>query len=342
MTQISAHRRLFAEKMPRMKKYSAATLFLLTVIFGTLSGISFPSPIFILYSAYAASLFAAILFMRRTKYVYLSPILTFIVTAAVSGHLPTALLATMYTPIAVAIAVTFYEKSSKAASVMASSVALTASLALIALFTFIVNKDVFPSVKSVTDSIVESLRSATVNTPDGRVPLFTEQAASGLAEYIVLSLPAVFIIVINSVSYLAASLFALQCRLFYFADRIPGGKWVYSPEVIPAVIFILSYFVSALLVPFASADVLGYAAENVLIALTPAMMIAGERCSYAVCQKHDKKVSLVVISLILLLISPSLYLMIISFWGALHVIIKSVRPKLRKLFRTDDDDEPRF
>lgn len=339
MTPITSHRRLLAEKMPRMKKYSAVTLLLLTVVFGTLSATSFPNPVFIFYSAYAASLFAAILFMRRTKYVYLSPILTFAVTVAISGHLPTALLATVYTPIAVAIAVTFYEKSSKAASVTASSVALGISLAVVALVTYIVDKDAFPAIGSVTESIAESLRSATVNTPDGKVPLLTEQAASGLAEYIVLSLPAAFIIVVNTVSYLAASLFALQCRLFYFADRIPGGKWVYSPEVIPAVIFILSYFTSAVLVPYSSADVVGYAAENVLISLTPAMMIAGERCSYAVCQKHGKKVSLVVISLILLLISPSLYLMIISFWGALHVIFKSVRPKLSGLFRADDDDE---
>lgn len=338
MTFIDTHKRLFAERMPRMKKVAAATLFVTTVIFGAASGIVFPDIICVFYTSVSASLLAALLFMYRSPYLYAAPILTALIAAVISGSIISALLSAAYTPIATATAIAFYRRASKARAIMISSVVLGATLAVTAILAYIIDKDSFPTAAAVTESVKDALLSVPVNTKDGVAALFTQDAASAIARYITLLIPAAFIITVNAVSYLSASMFVLYCRLFYFADRIPGKKWIYMPDTVPAVIFILSYFISAATVPYASADVIGYAAENVLIALTPAMLIAGGRVSFELSAKHDKKLLFIIVSAMTLIISPSLYLMVISFWGALYVIYKSLRPHLHRLFPGKDDD----
>ncbi len=337
---IGSHKRLFSERMPRMKPVAAVTLAALALALSTLSGVTFPGPAAFLFTALATSLFATLIFTYRSPYLYGLPVISFLAAAVLTGSAPSALFAAAYAPGAIVLALALYEKLSKARAVAFTSIAIGAALAVCGITAFITDKSSLPTVEAIGKSIETYLSSLSFSTEDGRAAIFTEQAAAGLARYFTLSLPALFIIVINTVSFVSVSLFAALIRLFMFADRIPGGKWVYAPEAASAVLFLLSYATSSALISFSSADVIGFAAENVLIALTPAMVIAGCRISYKLSEKHDKKVLLVAATVVLLLFAPSLYLMIISFWGALHVIYKSILPYWQKLFPhgTDGDD----
>ncbi len=337
---LGSHKRLFSERMPRMKRVAAATLAVLALASGTLSGVIFPNPAAFFFTAVALSLTATLIFTYRSPYLYVIPILSFAISAVITGSFVSAAFAAVFAPAAVVLALALYEKASKARAIAFTSAALGAAVVVSGLLAFATDSSSFPTVESVREAMEAYFSSLSFNTADGRAAIFTEQAATGLASYFTLSLPAIFIILINTVSFVSVSLFAALIRLFMFADRIPDGKWVYTPETASAVLFLLSYATSSALISFSSADVIGYAAENLLIALTPAMMIAGCRISYKLSEKHGKKVILVIATVILLLFSPSLYLMIISFWGALHLIYKSLLPYWRRLFPsgTDGDD----
>lgn len=335
-----SHKRLFSEEMPRMKRVAAVTLALLTMASGTLSGIIFPHPAAFLFTALAVSLLATLIFTYRSPYLYVIPIVSFITAAVFAPSAVAAVFVAIYAPAAVVLALSLYEKVSKARAVAFTSIVIGIAVFAVGLIAFHIDKSSLPAVEDIKNAVEDYLLTLSFNTEDGRAAIFTGQAASGLARYFTLSLPALFIIAINTVSFISVSVFVSLIRLFMFTDRIPDGKWVYSPEVASAVLFLLSYATSSALISFSSADVIGYAAENILIALTPAMMIAGCRISYKLSKKHDKKILLVAATVILLLFSPSLYLMIISFWGALHVIYRSVLPYWHKLFSrgTGGDD----
>lgn len=335
-----SHTRLFSEEMPRMKRVAAATLALLTAASGAISGVLFPGPGAFLFTSLALSLLATLIFTYRSPYLYAIPVVSFIAAAVFTGSTLSAVFAALYAPGAVILALSLYEKVSKARAVAFTSIAIGVSVLAVGLIAFITDKSSLPTIESVKDAVEGYLSSLSFNTEDGRAAIFTEQAAAGLARYFTLSLPALFMIGVNTVSFLSVSVFTALIRLFMFTDRIPDGRWVYSPEFASAVIFLLSYTVSSALISSPSADVIGYAAENLLIALTPAMMIAGCRVSYKLSEKHDKKILFVAATVGLLLFSPSLYLMIVSFWGALHVIYISALPYWHKLFPrgTDGDD----
>ncbi len=339
MTVFESYKALFAEDMPRMKRIAAIIVSVINAGLSLMSGLLFPNPICLIILALSVAISASLIFTYRSLYVLIAPVMASLAVWGVSGAIAPSLFSLVSVLPAVALTVLFYRKNSFSTAVTVMSVIFAVSFAAVIGVMYLADPETVPKVTEVRDFLTEKISSLTMNTPAGRVPLYTSDAAASLAEYFVLSLPAFVIIVINTVSFLSAAVFKLLIKAFGFFDRIPDGKWSYKPDVIASVTYLAAYAVSASLIPFASADVIGFAAENVLIALIPAMMIAGEKSLYVFSKERDGLVIFTILSVVLLCLSPSLYLMIISFAGAFSVIIERIRPYISRFSGRDGDGD---
>lgn len=338
MAFFESYRALFAEDMPRMKRGAAVIVSAVAAVLTVASGVILPNPTALLTLSLSVALLASLLFTHRSPLISLIPVCASVCVLFVTDSLPASIFSLASLPAAAVLAVVFYKKSSRASAVASVSVFFGVSFVVAVGTLYLTAPDALPDIPSIKTALTDAIASVTVNTSAGRVPLYTEDAAAGLASYLVLSLPAFAVIAVNTVSFVSVSVFALLVRLFGFSDSIPNGRWTYMPELAAAVIYLLSYAVSASLIPFPSADVIGFAAENVLISLIPAMMIAGERALWLFSKKHDGLIVFAILSAVVFIVSPSLYLMIISFAGAFYVIIDRVRPYLRRFMSRGDGE----
>ena len=346
MLENTAYFKLRHESMPKMKHVAAVTVMAAAAASGYLSGTISHSAagVFfcIIFCALAASAEAALIYMYRSPLCFISPALSAAAVYLATGSAFRSAYTLIYLPVALAIALCAYKKYTKSRTVITAACAAGIAVAAIGAVLFLLSPDAIPSYDSLYTSIRDFFSAVGINTRSGRTALFTQEAAEGIANYIMLSLPAAFIITVSVSSYIATLTYEALMRLFYFGDYIPNsGKWIYSPAVVTAAIYLLSYFVSAATISYPKADVVGYAAENMLLALLPAMLFTGLRAAYTLSAKHERKILFVVLTVIVLTVSPSLYLMIISFWGAISVIAAHTAPRLRavmKKLRGDDDD----
>ncbi len=334
---LSSYNALIAENMPRMKRAAAIIVSVLAFSTLTASGVTFPNPFSFLFTSVSVAVLASLIFAYRSNLILLLPIASCACAFGATGSPVCAIVPLVSLIPAVVLAVLFYKKARRSSVVTTVSVALGVSFAVVVGVMLLVRPELLLQVFSVKSFLTEKISSLTVNTANGKVPLYTEEAAESLASYFVVSIPAAVIIVINAISFVSTAIFLAAVKMFGFLDRIPGGKWRYSPELAAAVVYLSSYVVSASLIPFPSADAVGFAAENVLISLIPAMLIAGERALFSLSQRHDKKTLFIILSAMLFLVSPSLYLMVITFSGALAVIISRVKPYVMRFIRRDGD-----
>lgn len=338
MNVFVSYKALMQAEMPRMKRVAAISVAALTFLLGLRSGTLFPNAASLLFLTVAAALLSALIFMFRSSAVYLAPILTFVSVIILTGSLQSAFFSISYVPMSVVLSVSFFNRLSKSRAIFRASVALGTFLLVSYLTARLLKIDLLPSASEFRTAIENFLSSAAINTKNGRTPLFSQESAAGIADYALLSIPAIFITAVNIVSYVSSSALVLLCRMFFFSSFIPGRKWNYMPSPATALTFIFSYFLSSLLIPFAKADVIGFAAENMLLALTPAMMIAGEKTAFFFALKHDKRILFVILTLFTVMFSASLYLMAVSFLGAIHVIYRPMKPYISSLFRRNDGD----
>ncbi len=339
MMLFESYRALFGEKMPRMKRAAAIIVSFLNVAFLLLTGFVFPSPFALLPLSASVALTASLIFAYRSFYVLVAPVISSAAVIIITKSVSAALLVLLSAAPALVLTALFYRKVKCSASITVMSVVYGIIFASVIGVLYLSDTSAVPTVGEVRVILTDKIASLTVNTAAGRVPLYTEDAAASLAEYFVLSLPAAVIIVINTVSFLSLEIYKLAVRLFGFAEHIPEGKWNYKPEVAAALIYLAAYVVSASLIPFKAADVIGFAAENILISLIPAMMLTGERSLYLFSKKRDGLVLFTILSVVLLCLSPSLYLMIISFEGAISVIFDGLRPYITRFLPGDRDGD---
>lgn len=334
---LSSYNALIAENMPRMKRAAAIIVSMLAFSTLTASGLMFPNPFSFVFTSVSVAVLASLIFAYRSNLILLLPVASGICVIAVTGSPVCALVSLASLVPSVALAVLFYKKARRSSAVTAVSIVVGISFAVVVGVMLLMRPELISRAASVKSLLTEKISSLTVNTANGRVLLYTEEAAESLAAYFVVSIPAAVIIVINAISFVSSEIFLVAVKMFGFWDRVPDGKWRYSPELAAAIVYISAYVVSASLIPFPSADVVGFAAENVLIALIPAMLIAGERALLSLSQRHDKKTIFIVLSAMLFLVSPSLYLMVITFSGAVAVIISRIKPYVMRFIRRDGD-----
>ncbi|MCD8003582.1 MAG: hypothetical protein LUG88_06715 [Clostridia bacterium] len=343
MTGIAIYE-LFHLKMKRMKRPAAVIFSLAAAGAGLLSGLLYGGIWGFFFIPVSSAVLASLIYMYRSPFVYAAPVISAILTLAIKHGGGAAVFAALYAVPATVLAVSIYREKPKVHAVVSASVSIFAAAALFALGVYVISPDSLLTYDGIIKSVENALSSVTVNSGSGQVRFFTDEGISAVTEYLSISLPAVLVLIAYAVSYASASLLSAMMKLFSFADKIPGGvgKWIYESSPVSALMFIISYFVSVLLIPYTNADAVGVAAENLLLILTPPMMIAGERIFFGFASAHYKMTIAVVVTVIAVLVTPSMYLMIISFLGAGYILYKASSPYISKLigkFGGDDDDD---
>lgn len=330
--------RILRVKMPRMRHTAAIVLLLLYTAAAILSGTTGSLTLRLVLTSLATATLAAVIFMYRRPVILAFPV---IVTAAVLLLTRDFTLASssllLPLPAAIAAATSLCLGADKARAVTVTAVSLVASAAALTLI-YILSGGTLPSYESFFESLVKLFASLSAPSANGPVNAFTAEAAASLARYIMLSLPAIVFVTVSAVSFVSVTLCSVMIDMFSFGQWVVPESRVYTPSVISAVLYLGAYLISASLVSVSSADVIGYAAENVLLCLLPAMMIHGEKSLYGLSRRHDKKMLFAVLTVALLMLSPSLYLMFVSFSGAIALIYTALRPVIRRLIGRDDDD----
>lgn len=331
--------RILRVDMPRMKHAAATVLLLLYTVASILSGTTGSLALRFTLVSLATAVFAAVMFMYRRPVMFVFPVISaaavLILTQDVTFTLSSLLLPL---PAAVVMSTTLCLGSDKAHAVTVTSVSLALSAAVLTLVYALTGGDL-PTYESLFDSMSQFFSSITAPSPNGPVNAFTPEAASALARYIMLSLPAIVFVTVSAVSFVSVTLFSVIIDMSSFGEWLMPGSRSYTPSVISAALYLCAYLTSASLVSVASADLVGYAAENVLLCLLPAMMIHGEKSLYGLARRHDKKILFAGLTVMILLLTPSLYLMFVSFAGAISLIYTALRPVVKRLLGRDDNDD---
>lgn len=336
-----------AGALPRMKRASALTVAVIYAVVATEAGCVDAAVLRLIFAALASSLAASLLFMYRRPEIFAFPIIPAAVTFVLTKNAAvTAAVLLVPSLCGASIAYNMLIKSERSRTVVFSAAAAAiGAAAAFGIYLLLGGKTL------TYDGALASLKGffASFKTPAG-TSFLTEDVSLGIARYIMLTLPALAMIAVSSLAFAASSLSAALADVFHFGEYVPRASRVYVPSAVSAAIYLLSYLTSAALIASTSADVVGYTAENLLIALLPAMMIHGERTLFRLAKRHDHNVLFAVLTVILLLISPSMYLMFVSFSGAVGRIYSEARPTIKRLVRrisgggddgddNDDDDD---
>lgn len=333
----SALYRLYRADMPRMKHIAAA---ILAAVYAAAScGAAAAGSLLLsaLCAVLTVALLASVIFAYRRLWLIAAPIAAAAVTLIITRDPVAAMIAVLPFPAASALAVSFFRRRDKGGMITATSVAIGA-WGLLTVAVYAACGGAFPSFDEMSESVRRAVMSATVNSASGPAAVFSEQAAAGIAEYVMLSIPAIVIVSIMLVSFLAATIMPHLLRLFSFSDYVYDGALVYRPSTAAAVIYILAYATSVALTFIRNTDAIGYAAENVLLALLPAMLLEGERSIYEFAAAREKRFLFYIANVILLLFSISLFLMLVSFTGAISRVWRAIRPRLDKFIHFHGDD----
>ncbi len=318
-------------RMPRMKRIPAAVLLMFYTACACLVGVTDLPGLMLPYAAFSASLLAAVAFMFRRRYIAFFPPLAAILAFAATGSwlLAAASLLTTVLP-AAAIAWSFYNDcDNKARAVTLTSAAFAAAVLLL-LGLYLLKGGSIPRPDDAVSRLTAWFASVKIPGKDGLTPIFKAEAASGLANYVVVCLPAFAAVAVSALSFASVSLFLILADIFFFNSSIDPEARSYKPTAVSAAVYIASYLVSSSLIYAPSADVIGYAAENLLLIILPAMMIWGEKTLYRISVEHEKVLVFVILTVILLMASPSVYLMAVSFTGAISLILGAVMPRVRR------------
>lgn len=326
--------------MPRMKDAAASLMLAIYASVAVMTSYSRSAFVCIIGAAVASAVLAAVAFAYRRPWILAVPVISSAAVFILTYSAAYTVMSLLPIPTAAAVVAAFALKRKKSGIVAAASVAVGAWL-ILTLLASALSGDIKLSYDWFTETLKSSLMSMTVRTADGPAPMFTEALADGLVEYITLSLPAILTVCSMAAAYIASSLFPRLLCMMSFEQYVYGGALTYTPTAAAGVVYLLAVTVSASLAVDASYDMIGFAAENLLLILMPAMLIYGIRVLKRYAVKHDKRFLFVVLAFILLFSLPSLLLMAVTFTGAIHIIYIKLRPKMKKLMdrmRSDDED----
>ncbi len=326
-----------------MKRPAAVVCAALPSLLGLLSGILYGSIWCLFFFPFSAALLASLLYMFRSPLLYISPLISAALSFVFTHGIISSFFAAAYVIPATVLAVTIYRERAKSFAVVSASVSIFAAGCVMFALTYLISPDTLLTYDGIIDAAAATLASVKINSGSEAVQFFSDEGIEAITSYLSISMPAAVALLVYALAYAAVSLTSFLMRIFSFTDKIPGGvgRWIYKSNPVSAVMFFVSYFSSVLLMSYDSADNIGVAAENLLLILTPPMMIAGERAFFGFAASHYKTGLSIFATVMALLLLPSFYIMVISFLGAGYIIAKSLSPYISKLmgkFSGGDDD----
>lgn len=193
----------------------------------------------------------------------------------------------------------------------------------------------FDEMKASVNEVLNAFRDV---TDENGFVIFSDQTVAAIKESLIMTAPAMAIIVCEAAAYITAKMFLLLCNVFKDSELV-HRPWRVHTSLAASIVFTLSYLVFV----FAPrANIVYYSAANLMFILIPLTSISGfhamfgDHSSFRTSQRSGTRILLISTCVVFFFISPVLLLAMFSFWGAFD----GIRLYMKKRINENEDDRP--
>ena len=278
----------------------------------------------------SAALFAFLYITTKYKWLFVLPVIPYIVALILTRNPLTAAEALAFYPTALAFIFAMKKKFTYTSTVIAASAALVVFFVVYMLISIItaygaLNSAAFELLWDDLTTPMREVYSQMTTMVDGReVKLYSQEQVNTVVNAIILYIPATIICVTNVIAFIAVSLYKKIAGLFHIKYAlIPQRFGQLELSVISAYIYCAVY----LIITFGgnAMSFVSVVAANILVILTPGFSFIGLRniinkIRFGTARKSA--IAMIVLSVIFLIISPSMIFYIMSLMGVIDTLIE--------------------
>ena len=364
-----------SEEVKKYPKYSAtlvAVLIIVDIFFSVVSSVNFLGVVGVTALVAASALFACLLILTQSLYIFLIFLPSFLISALVGGDLMFAFIGLVYIPLGLISALGKKQKLSRTQIILRLSGGLAVFYAIALIFVFITSMGEF-SPESIRDIITSeasdfmdyynytvsqySNNSVEVGSEAGEIVKMSETEKATYVESIKAIIPAAFVIYCNAVSFFITFVF----RIFYNIivvqlqpaekivrrkkiEKIEKDNWRITISFASTIVFVLCIL---LVMIFAHNIWVTVVISNIVYILGPGLFIIGFYFIFAkiklFCRNNYMSAGLVLLFLaIILLFFTSFVFVAVIFCGVYSIQVvemKKLMEKIRKSFDDFGDDD---
>lgn len=159
--------------------------------------------------------------------------------------------------------------------------------------------------------------------------VYTEKEIQGIIQSAVMLLPAIGILACQLFAYLCAKIYRLLALAMGADFLFEKAKWPLTASIPAYIVFTVCYFISL----FAGeASVINYAACNLLYIFLPVTAAAGFHTLFSTPSpgRGGRRVSLIILCIVMFFISPIALFMLLAFCGAIRTFFTAVLKWMKK------------
>ena len=364
-----------SEEVKKYPKYSAtlvAVLIIVDIFFSVVSSVNFLGVIGVAALVAASALFACLLILTQSLYIFLIFLPSFLISALVGGDLMFAFIGLVYIPLGLISALGIKQKLSRTQIILRLSGGLAVFYAIALIFVFITSTGEF-SPESIRDIITDeasdfmdyynytvsqySANSVEAGAEAGEVVKMSETEKAAYVESIKAIIPAAFVIYCNAVSFFITFVF----RIFYNIivvqlqpaeeiarrkkiEKIEKDSWRITISFASTIVFVLCIL---LVMIFTHNIWVTVVISNIVYILGPGLFIIGFYFIFGkiklFCRNNYMSAGLVLLFLaIILLFFTSFVFVAVIFCGVYSIQVvemKKLMEKIRKSFDDFGDDD---
>jgi|GEM_PF-2065431 len=266
---------------------------------------------------------------RKYKWLFFLPVVPYLVALIVTRNPLMSAEALAFYPVSAAFIIALKKKFTYTTTVITASAALIVLYAVYMLISIVTAYGALNSavLELLWDDLTTPMRDAylqmTVMSEGREIKLYSPEQVNTLINTIILYIPATVICVTNVIAYLSVTLYGWITRLFRIQRFLtPYPAWTLELSVVSAYIYCAAY----LIITFSGNPmaIIPVVAANILVILTPGFTFIGLRNlirKFKSGKARKSAIILAVLSVIFLVISPSMIFYIMSLMGVIDTLI---------------------
>ena len=278
----------------------------------------------------SSALFAFLYTTTKYKWLFFLPVIPYIIALIVTRDPLMSLEALAFYPTALAFIFAMKKKFTYTSTVIAASAALVVFFTVYMLISVItaygsLNSAVFELLWNDLTAPMREMYSQMTTMADGReVKLYSQEQVNTVINAIILYIPATVVCVTNIIAYISLLIYGATAKLLRVQKFImPLRSQTIELSFISAYIYCAVY----LIITFSgnAMSMIPVAAANILVILTPGFSFIGLRnIIYKIKSGRARKsaVAILILSIVFLVISPSMIFYIMSLMGVIDTLIE--------------------
>ena len=325
--------------LPKMSNVSAA-IFVTVAIASMVISIYVPIALSVLLACGASAFSVCLWLFFRRRYIYvllLSPIL-FATIFYLCTSSPNDSFLKLYCigVIYIFSLFTVYDgvilKYSCSKTIIYTAVCYGVTILVIIVITYLLNPVMLKSsAEYIIEDIHNWLTSIRINSPSGKIPLFSEESATEYINYIIYILPSLIALLLMSIAAVSAKFSYILLSAFSQTEILSDEKWLIKSNLAGAIIYTCAYVMSFFFATSYGMEIFYYSAENIVIIFTPALFLTGFRAALErLCRNSEGgslKLLWILIFCLFLFAATSFTCAVFSFIGAAGII----KTKIKKI-----------